>query len=57
MADLVKFNPKVVREEVVKQLEEMQKSQFVRLSENYKESAFFAIEKLTTLEDIDKILN
>ena len=55
MADLVKFNPKGVREEVVKQLEEMQKSQFVRLSENYKESAFFAIEKLTTLEDIDKI--
>jgi len=55
MADIVKFDQKTVRDEVVKQLEQMQLSKFVKLPENFKESAFFAMEKLTTLDDIDKV--
>lgn len=52
---LAKFEPQNVRATVVKQMETMQNEKFVKLPENYKESAFFAIEKLTNLPDIDKV--
>lgn len=52
---IVKFEPKSVREEVVKQMERMQMDKFVSLPENYKESAFFAIEKLANLPEIEKV--
>lgn len=55
MADIAKFNHKAVRDDVVKQLEQMQLNKFVKLPETYKESAFFAMEKLTTLDDIEKV--
>lgn len=50
-----KFEPANVRLEVVKQLETMQNAKFVALPENYKESAFFAIDKLANLGDIEKV--
>lgn len=52
---VAKFEPQNVRLEVVKQMEAMQASKFVNLPENYKESAFFAIEKLANLEGIEKV--
>ena len=52
---IVRFEPQNIRNEVVKQMEAMQTSKFVKLPENYKESAFFAIEKLSTLQDIEKV--
>lgn len=52
---VVTFEPQTVRTEVVKQMEQMQASKFVKLPENYKESAFFAIEKLSGLEEIEKV--
>jgi len=52
---IVRFEPQNVRAEVVKQMEQMQTNQFVKLPENYKESAFFAIEKLSNLQDIEKV--
>ena len=52
---MTKFEPVNVRNEVVKQMEMMQASKFINLPDNYKESAFFAIEKLSTLDDIDKV--
>lgn len=52
---LVKFDAISIRSEVVKQMEQMQTSKFVQLPENYKESAFFAIEKLSNLSDIEKV--
>lgn len=54
-SQIVRFEPQTVRNEVVKQMEAMQTSKFVQLPENYKESAFFAIEKLSTLENIEKV--
>jgi recombinational DNA repair protein RecT len=55
MNEIVKFEPQQIRAEVVKQMEAMQASNFIKLPENYKESAFFAIEKLTTLEGISNV--
>ncbi len=49
------FEPLNVRNEVVKQMEQMQEAKFVKLPENYKESAFFAIEKLASLPDIERV--
>jgi recombinational DNA repair protein RecT len=53
--NIQKYESKVVRDEVVKQMEAMQTSKFVQLPENYKESAFFALEKLANLQDIEKV--
>jgi recombinational DNA repair protein RecT len=52
---IAKFEPKSIRSEVVKQMEAMQADKFIKLPENYKESAFFAIEKLTTLDGIQNV--
>ena len=52
---VTRFEPQSIRSEVVKQMEAMQANKFVQLPENYKESAFFAIEKLANLQDIDKV--
>lgn len=52
---IVKFNPIDVRDNVVKHMESMQTSKFVQLPDSYKESAFFAIEKLSGLQDIEKV--
>lgn len=52
---MTKFDPITLRSEVVKQMEAMQTSKFIQLPENYKESAFFAIEKLSNLADIEKV--
>lgn len=52
---VARFEPKNVRVEVLKQMETMQTEKFVKLPENYKESAFFAIEKLSNLQDIEKV--
>jgi len=50
-----KWETQTVRGDVVKQMELMQASKFIDLPENYKQSAFFAIEKLANLQDIDKV--
>ena len=55
MNEIVKFEPKTIRNEVVKQMEAMQAEKFVNLPQDYKESAFFAIEKLSNLQDIEKV--
>jgi len=55
MTELVKFESKKVRDEVVKQLEAMQAQKFASLPEKYKESAFFAIEKIASLEGIESV--
>ena len=52
---ITKFEAKTIRNEVVKQMEAMQNEKFVKLPENYKESAFFALEKMASLPDIDKV--
>lgn len=52
---ITRFEPINIRNEVVKQMEAMQMNKFVKLPENYKESAFFAIEKLANLTDIEKV--
>lgn len=52
---VARFEPKNVRVEVVKQMEAMQAEKFVKLPDNYKESAFFAIEKLSNMQDIEKV--
>lgn len=49
------YNPSTVRSEVIKQMESMSASKFVSLPESYKESVFFAMEKLSLMEDIDKV--
>jgi len=49
------YEPTKVRADVVKQLESMAASKFVSLPESYKESVFFAMEKLSSLDDVDKI--
>ena len=50
-----KFKPQTVRSEVIGQMEAMLKSKFVSLPENYKSSVYFAMEKLSTMEDIEKV--
>jgi recombinational DNA repair protein RecT len=52
---VVKFNPAGIRQEVVKQMEAMQTSKFVQLPENYKESVFFAMDKLAGLYQIEQV--
>ena len=52
---ITKFEPKNVRNEVVRQMEAMQTEKFIKLPESYKESAFFALEKMAGLEDIEKV--
>ena len=52
---ITKFEPKNVRNEVVRQMEAMQTEKFIKLPENYKESAFFALEKMANLPDIEKV--
>lgn len=52
---LAVFNPQSVRNEVIKQMEAMQAAKFVSLPEKYKESAFFAIDKLSSLEGIENV--
>lgn len=49
------YNPATVRSEVIRQMESMSASKFVALPDNYKESVFFAMEKLSTLNDVDKV--
>lgn len=49
------FKPQEVRNEVIKQMESMQTAKFVQLPDNYKESAFFAIEKIASLEGIEQV--
>ena len=52
---IAKFNPSGIRAEVVKQMEAMQTSKFVQLPENYKESVFFAMDKLAGLYQIEQV--
>lgn len=52
---ITKFEPKNVRNEVVRQMEAMQNEKFIELPKNYKESAFFAIEKMASLPDIERV--
>jgi len=40
--EVVRFEPQAIRNEVVGQMEAMQKAKYISLPENYKESAFFA---------------
>lgn len=49
------YNPATVRADVVKQLESMASSKFVNLPDSYKESVYFAMEKLSLLDDVDKV--
>lgn len=49
------YEPQQVRAEVLRQMESMASSKFVSLPELYKESVFFSMEKLSTLDDIDKV--
>jgi len=49
-------DPKGAREEIVKQLEQMNAAKFITLPPDFKESVFFALEKITTLDDIEKVL-
>lgn len=49
------YEPTKVRSEVIKQMESMAASKYVSLPESYKESVFFAMEKLSSLDDIDKV--
>lgn len=49
------YEPVKVRTEVIKQMESMATSKFVSLPESYKESVFFAMEKLSELKDIELV--
>lgn len=49
------YEPTKVRSEVIKQMESMSASKFVSLPESYKESVFFAMEKLSTMKDIEQV--
>lgn len=55
MSESVKFEPKTVRAEVVKQMEQMQNDKFVSLPTDFKESVFFAMEKLSGLAGIENV--
>lgn len=48
-------DPVGTRNEIVKQLEQMQTAKFVSLPDDFKESVFFALEKIASLDDIDKV--
>lgn len=49
------YEPSKVRSEVIKQMESMSASKFVSLPETFKESVFFAMEKLSTMKDVDQV--
>lgn len=49
------FEPQIARSSVISQMESMVTSKFVSLPENYRESVFFAMEKLSTLKDIEQV--
>lgn len=49
------YEPTKVRSEVIKQMESMSASKFVSLPDTYKESVFFAMEKLSTMKDVDQV--
>lgn len=49
------YEPTKVRAEVIKQMESMSTSKFVSLPESYKESVFFAMEKLSTMKDVEQV--
>lgn len=49
------YEPTKVRSEVIRQMESMSASKFVSLPETYKESVFFAMEKLSTMKDVDQV--
>jgi len=48
-------NVQTARTEIIKQLEQMQLAKFISLPEDFKESVFFAMEKITTLEGIENV--
>lgn len=52
---VVSFKPQTVRSEVLSQMESMSASKFINLPQSYKESVFFAMEKLSSLQDIEKV--
>lgn len=49
------YEPVKVRTDVVKQLESMAASKFISLPESYKESVYFAIEKLSAMKEIEQV--
>lgn len=49
------FKPQTVRAEIIGQMESMLASKLISLPENFKESVFFAMEKLTSMQDIEKV--
>jgi len=49
------YEPSKVRSEVIKQMESMSASKFVSLPETFKESVFFAMEKLSTMKDVEQV--
>ncbi|MDR0970533.1 MAG: recombinase RecT [Lentimicrobiaceae bacterium] len=55
MNEIQKFNPVTTRDLVVKNLEKMAANKFIALPETYKESAYFAIEKISGLPEIEKV--
>lgn len=52
---VVVYEPSKVRSEVIKQMESMSASKFVSLPETFKESVFFAMEKLSTMKDVELV--
>ncbi len=49
------YEPSKVRSEVIKQMESMSASKFVSLPDTFKESVFFAMEKLSTMKDVEQV--
>jgi recombinational DNA repair protein RecT len=52
---ITKFKPQTIRTEVIGQMESMVTSKFISLPENYKESVFFAMEKLSSMDGIENV--
>jgi len=53
--NITTFNPQTARASVIKQMESMATSEFISLPEKFKQSVFFAMEKLSTLKDIEQV--
>lgn len=53
--EIKKFNSKVIRTDVVRQMEAMQQSKFAKLPEDFKESVYFAVEEMTNLDGIERV--
>lgn len=49
------FTPQQSRLEIIQNMKDMASKKFISLPEQYQESVFFAMEKLSTLDDIDKV--